>query len=330
MSGPELSSEPVELVVTEAQAGCRFDWFLAQQFPLYSRVLLRKAINAAAARIDGQRRKAAHKLRAGERITIVLPDLPRSAPHPEDIPLDIVYEDPWLAAINKPAGMVVHPARGHWSGTLSSALRFHFDQLSGTGGPTRPGIVHRLDRDTSGVLLVAKDDQTHMRLAGLFEQRTIEKEYFTIVVGVPDHDRDVIERPIGPHPHHREKMAVRRDHPSSRPAATYYEVVERFDGFTALKVLPKTGRTHQIRLHLSSIGCHVLCDKLYGGRSQITRAELLRQPPDDDVLLARQALHARRLKLTHPRTGEILEPVAPIAPDIQRMLEVLRELRPRR
>lgn len=324
-----LSSEPIELVVSEAQAGCRFDWFLAQQFPTYSRVLLRKAINAAAARIDGQRRKAAHKLRAGERVTIVLPELPREAPVPEDIPLDVLYEDQWLAVINKAAGMVVHPSRGHWSGTLSSALQFHFDQLSGAGGPTRPGIVHRLDRDTSGVMVVAKDDQTHMLLAEQFERRSIEKEYFAIVVGVPELDRDVIERPIGPHPYHREKMAIRRDHPASRAATTYYEVAERFVGFTVLRVLPRTGRTHQIRLHLSSIGCHILCDKLYGGRSQITRAELLRQAPGDDVLLARQALHARRLKLTHPHTGATLEPVAPLAADLEQTLAVLRELRGR-
>ncbi len=330
MSSRELSSEPVELIVTEQQAGCRFDLFLAQQFPLYSRVLLRKAINATAALIDGQRRKAAHKLRAGERITIVLPDLPRSAPFPEDIPLDVIYDDASLAVINKPAGMVVHPARGHWSGTLTSALQFHFDQLSEAGGPTRPGIVHRLDRDTSGLVLVAKEDQMHFRLANLFERRNIEKEYFAIVVGMPDHDRDIIERPIGPHPHQREKMAIRGDHPASRPATTYYEVIERFDGFSALRVLPKTGRTHQIRLHMSSIGCNVLCDKLYGGRSQITRAELKRQPPNDEVILDRQALHARRLKFVHPQTGETLEPVAPLPPDLEAMLAALRELRPRR
>lgn len=328
MCAAELSSEPIELIVTEAQAGSRFDWFLAQQFPAYSRVLLRKAINAAAARIDGERRKAAHKLRAGERVTIVLPELPRAAPVAEDIPLDVLYEDAWLAVINKPAGMVVHPSRGHWSGTLTSALQFHFDQLSGAGGPTRPGIVHRLDRDTSGVMVVAKNDQTHMLLAEQFERRTIEKEYFAIVVGTPEVDRDVIERPVGPHPYHREKMAIRRDHPSSRHATTYYEVAQHFAGFTALKVLPRTGRTHQIRLHLCSIGCHILCDKLYGGRSQITRAELLRQPPDDSVLLARQALHARRLKLAHPHTGQPLESVAPLPADMEQMLAALAELRP--
>ncbi len=324
MSGSESSSNAVELLVTETHAGCRFDWYLAQQFPVYSRVALRKVINAAEARIDGIRVKAAHKLKAGERVTIVLPELPRAAPLPEDIPIDVLYEDDWLAVVNKAAGMVVHPARGHWSGTLTSALQFHFDRLSGSGGPTRPGIVHRLDRDTSGVMLVAKDDHTHILLAAQFEHRTIEKEYFAIVVGAPDHDRDVIDRPIGPHPDHREKMAIRRDHPASKNAVTYYEVIERLTGFSLLKLLPKTGRTHQLRLHLASIGCHILCDRLYGGRSQITRGELRRDPADGEVLLARQALHARRLKLTHPHTGKTLEPVAPLPADLERIVKAIR------
>jgi 23S rRNA pseudouridine1911/1915/1917 synthase len=223
--------------------------------------------------------------------------------------------------------MVVHPAKGHWEGTLTSALAFHFENMSAHGGPTRPGIVHRLDRDTSGVLVVAKTDATHMRLAEQFEQRTTEKEYFAIVVGVPRWARDVIEEPIGPHPYHREKMAIRRDHAASREAQTFYEVIERFDGFAALKVLPKTGRTHQIRLHLSHIGCPVLCDRLYGGRSQITRGELCGGPADAEVLLDRQALHARRLKINSPLTGEPLEFIAPIPADLERMLEQLRKCR---
>jgi len=318
---------PIELVVTEVHGGTRLDWFLAQQFPLYSRVHLRKVINAAAVQVDGKRVKAAHRLRPGERVSLSLPELPRESPRPENIPLDILYEDEWLAAINKPPGMVVHPAKGHWSGTLTSALQFHFDTLSGAGGPSRPGIVHRLDRDTSGVMIVAKTDQAHLRLAEQFEGRTIEKEYIAIVAGVPDRDRDVINLPIGAHPHHREKMAVRRDHSTSRDALTFYEVQERFNGFAALKLLPKTGRTHQIRLHLSAIGCAVLCDRLYGGRAQITRGELTRDSADQTVLLARQALHARRLKFAHPGSGEPLEIVAPLPADLFGMLEALRALR---
>jgi 23S rRNA pseudouridine1911/1915/1917 synthase len=281
-------------------------------------------INADAVQVNGRRAKAAHKLRTGERVSIVLPELPKISPQAEDIPLEILYEDEWLAAINKPAGMVVHPAKGHWKGTLTSALQFHFDKLSGAGGPTRPGIVHRLDRDTSGVLVVAKTDQAHFLLADQFEARSTEKEYLAITVGVPDRDRDIIDQPIGIHPYQREKMAIRRDHATSRPAQTYYEVIERFGGFAAVKVLPKTGRTHQIRVHLAHIGCPVLCDKLYSGRDRITRGELLRRLEDREMILTRQALHASRLGISHPSTGERLEFVAPLAEDMSSVLSVLR------
>jgi 23S rRNA pseudouridine1911/1915/1917 synthase len=243
-----------------------------------------------------------------------------AGPHPENIPLDILYEDDALIAVNKPPGMVVHPARGHWSGTLASALSFHFQQLSKVGGETRPGIVHRLDRDTSGVLVVAKTDPMHYALAAQFEARTTEKEYLAITAGVPDRDRDRIEQPIGIHPHQREKMAIRAGHSTSRDATTFYEVVERFAGFAAVKVLPKTGRTHQIRVHLAHIGCPVLCDKLYGGQQKGGQASLL-----DDAILNRQALHALRIKLAHPATGEPIEFTAPLPADLQSVLDVLRE-----
>ncbi len=316
--------QPVELTVDETFEGCRLDVFLAQRFPAYSRVHLRKVINADAVQVNGRRAKAAHKLKTGEHVSLVLPELPKKSPQPEDIPLDILYEDDWLAAINKPPGMVVHPAKGHWKGTLTSALQFHFDKLSGAAGPTRPGIVHRLDRDTSGVLVVAKTDQAHFALAEQFQSRTTEKEYLAITVGVPDHDRDIIDQPIGIHPYQREKMAIRRDHATSRLAETFYEVTERFGGFAAVKVLPKTGRTHQIRVHLAHIGCPVLCDKLYSGRDRITRGELMRGPKDEAIVLTRQALHASRLALVHPATGERLEFVAPLAGDMAEVLELLR------
>jgi 23S rRNA pseudouridine1911/1915/1917 synthase len=317
----------VELVVTPDQADTRLDWFLAQQFPTYSRTHLRRAINAAGVQVNGHRAKAAHRLKAGERVRIELPELPREGPKPEAIPLEILYEDEWLAAINKPPGMVVHPGKGHWAGTLTSALQFHFNQLSNLGGPTRPGIVHRLDRDTSGVIIVAKNDRAHQALADQFEARTVQKEYFAIVAGQPDRDRDAIDLPIGLHPYHREKMAVRRDHPSSRPAQSFYEVVERFDGFATVRILPKTGRTHQIRVHLASIGCPVLCDRHYGGRARLVRGELRRDPSDDAPLLERQALHAIRLRVRHPQTGESLELEAPLAPDLERVVAALREFR---
>ena len=329
MSGDELSGEMRELVVPAEFAGTRLDWYLALQFPAYSRVLLRKAINAAGVKVDGRRVKAAHKLHAGEHITIVLPESAREGPRPENIPLEILYEDAAIAVIDKRPGMVVHPGKGHWEGTLTAALQFHFDQLSSAGGPTRPGIVHRLDRDTSGVIVVAKTDQVHFALSRQFENRTVEKEYFALCVGVPDRDRDTIDLPLGVHPHQREKMAVRRDHPTSREAQTFYEVAERFDGYSAIRVVPRTGRTHQIRLHLANVGCPVLCDRLYGGRAKITRGEISRDASDAELLLARQALHARRLKIAHPTTGEPVEFISPLPADIQAALTALRQFRAR-
>ena len=260
-------------------------------------------INAACVKVNGKRTKASHQLSAGDRISLTLPEMPRSGPEPEEIPLDILYEDDALAVINKPPGMVVHPAKGHWKGTLASALQFHFDRLSSVGGPTRPGIIHRLDRDTSGVIVVAKHDLAHQRLALQFEQRTVTKEYFALVAGRPNLDRDVIDLPIGLHPHHREKMAVRRDDPNSRPAQSFYEVLERFDGFASVRITPKTGRTHQIRVHLASIGCPVLCDRAYGSRALLTRGELRRRPDDESPLLERASAARPPLAARASRDG---------------------------
>jgi 23S rRNA pseudouridine1911/1915/1917 synthase len=200
------------------------------------------------------------------------------------------------------------------------------------GGPTRPGIVHRLDRDTSGVILIAKSNGVHLKLSEQFENRGVNKEYLAIVVGRVQLDRDVIRLPIGPHPYQRDKMAVRRDHPESRQAETRFEVTRRFDNMSVVKVEPKTGRTHQIRVHLSHAGTPVLCDRLYAGHARITRGELLRrralqqppQPGDDDVLLERQALHARRITFDHPITGERIELESPIPADIQSVIDTLQ------
>ena len=321
---------PVVLRVRPEEEGWRLDVFLTHHFPDYSRVHMRRLITAGGVRVDGKGGKPAYRLHAGQQVEILLPPVPREGPHPEPIPLDILYEDEYLAVVNKPAGMVVHPARGHWTGTLVSALQYHFGgRLSSAGGPTRPGIVHRLDRDTSGAILVAKTDPIHHRLAAQFAQRTVEKEYFALVSGVPERDRDRVLQPIGLHPTQREKMAIRRQGPHIRPAETFYEVLERFDGFAAMRILPRTGRTHQIRVHLAHIGCPVLCDRQYGGRSQISLAELSRNPADTTVLLARQALHARRIGFTHPVTGQRLQVEAPLAADIQAVLDALRQFRKR-
>jgi 23S rRNA pseudouridine1911/1915/1917 synthase len=314
-----------ELVVEPDQSGVRLDAYLADRFPQYSRTHLRRIIGRGRVLVDGQPTKAAQRLHEHQHVRIGLPPLPQEGPQPEDIPLEILYEDECLIAVNKPSAMVVHPAKGHWSGTLTAALAFHFQQLSQVGGSTRPGIVHRLDRDTSGVIVVAKTDQVHLQLASQFEARTTRKEYFVIVKGRCDHDRDVIEAPIGRHPYQREKMAIRAQHVTSRPARTRYEVAERFAGWTALRVFPETGRTHQIRVHLAHIGYPVLCDRLYGGRAQITRRELLVRGQDETVILNRQALHAHRLTLLHPVTHEPIELVAPLPKDLEDVLMVLRE-----
>lgn len=326
-----LSSEPIELVVAPEEAGWRLDLFLAHHFPNYSRVHLRRVISACGVKVDQQGGKPAYRLKAGQRVRIVLPEIPREAPQPENIPLDILYEDDWLVLVNKPPAMVVHPARGNWTGTLASALQFHFQgKLSSLGGPARPGIVHRLDRDTSGVILIAKNDVAHGKLSVQFQTRTIEKEYFALVAGNPHLDRDVIDEPIGFHPQHREKMAIRRDDPMRMTAQTFYEVQERFDGFASLRIRPKTGRTHQIRVHLGHIGTPVLCDKQYGGRSRITRGEIRRDPSDETVLLDRQALHARRLRFAHPQSGETIEVEAPLPADMAAVLAELRAYRAQR
>jgi len=312
--------------------------FLAIQLPAFSRATLRRAIDAGHVLVDKSPAKASLRLRSDSEVLVNQLEVPREGPAPQNIPLDILYEDDAISVVNKPAGMIVHPAKGHWEGTLASALAHHFGPLSARGGPARPGIVHRLDRDTSGVIVVAKNDQAHDALAAQFKSRQVEKEYLAIVVGVPDRDRDVIDEPIGDHPTHREKKAIRRHDASARPAITEYEVVERFAGYALVRARPKTGRTHQIRIHLAHAGYPVLCDRLYGGRARITELELI--PRDkighdtpqanaaaDKMLLDRQALHAHRLAIDHPITGERMQFEAPLPEDFELTLEVLRRWR---
>ncbi len=327
-----------------SEAGWRLDLFLAHHFPSYSRTLVRSAIMAGGVLIDPDSEHSSHgkpsfRLKPGQVLRFTVPEIPREAPQPEPIPLDILYEDGELVVVNKPAGMVVHPSRGHWSGTLVAGLAHHFGgQLSTNRGPTRPGIVHRLDRDTSGAILVAKNDLIHAKLASLFERRQIRKEYFAIVLGKPHLDRDMIDASIGLHPKIREKMSIASPQdPDAKEAQTFYEVVQRFEKMAVIRCLPKTGRTHQIRVHLAHTGYPILCDRLYGGRKSITREEILGQRPilinsastnDGDnargtILLDRQALHAHKLAFVHPMTGKELEITAPIPLDIQSVVDCL-------
>jgi len=319
-----LTSESVIELTVSSEAGSRLDHFLAQQLPQLSRAYLQRAIAAGGIRVNRQSCKSSQKLKQGDTVLVEQLDVPREGPQPQAIPLDILFEDKAIAVVNKPAGMIVHPARGHWDGTLASALVYHFDKLSQTGGPTRPGIVHRLDRDTSGVIVIAKHDQAHEALANQFKSRTVKKEYVAMVVGVPDRDRDIVECPIGNHPTQREKKAIRAGHPSSREAITFYEVEERFGRFALIRVQPQTGRTHQVRLHLAHLGCPVLCDRLYGGQAVLTARQIKPDSEDDIVLLERQALHAHRLTVTHPTTHERVDFQAPIPADMTKVLQLLR------
>jgi 23S rRNA pseudouridine1911/1915/1917 synthase len=323
--------------VAPEQADRRLDVFLAEQLPGLSRATLQRAIAAGHVRVaDTLCSKASFRLQAGQRVDIARIEPAPEGPQPQAIPLSILYEDEAIVVVDKRAGMIVHPAKGHWGGTLANALSHHFSQLSAVGGPTRPGIVHRLDRDTSGVLVVAKTDQAHEALAAQFKARTVEKEYLAIVVGVPNRDRDVVDQPIGDHPTSREKKAILANHPTSRAAQTFYEVVERFVGYALVCARPKTGRTHQIRLHLTHIGCPVLCDRLYGGRARISEEELMPREqgressllaPRSSPLLNRQALHAQRLLLAHPTTGAAMQFEAPLPADMQTTLDALRRWR---
>ncbi len=315
--------EMVEFDVDDSEAGMRLDALVAKRLPDYSRTHLRRIIVGHGVLVDGKNVKASTRLHPQQHICLELPELVSQGPRPEDIPLSILFEDEVMVVLDKPPRMVVHPSKGHSSGTLASGLQYHFDQLSTVGGPTRPGIVHRLDRDTSGVIVVAKTDQAHLKLAEQFASRTVKKEYTAIVVGQLDRDRDWIDQPLGRHKHQREKMAIRSEASGGRAAKTFYEVVERFDAYTLLRVQPRTGRTHQIRVHLASTGCPVLCDRLYGSRARITRGEL-EGSDHEDLVLDRQALHARRIEIAHPLSGDRLEFEAPLPGDIQRTLDCLR------
>ena len=327
MSPPELSPVPSEFTVKARMEGKRIDAYLSSRYPDYSRSVMQKVIDAQAVLVNGRPVKASYKVRLDDQIRVWLPELSDTAAAAEEIPLEVVYEDEALTVVNKPAGMVTHPAKGHWSGTLVNALQFHFDTLSTVGGENRPGIVHRLDRDTTGLLIVAKDDRAHRLLALQFEQRTIQKDYLAIVSGVPDRDSDYIERTIGFHPTNREKMAIRNPEDGGKEAVTFYQVLERFRGYALMRCKPATGRTHQIRVHLAHVGLPIVADKMYSGRDKLTLADLLVADAGGEVLIERQALHAHTLRLTHPLTGQPLEFTAPLPSDMERVLGALREHR---
>ena len=332
-TSPTSSDDRIVELDARCRDNLRLDQYLVSLFSDFSRSVVQRVIDAGGVLVNGKPAKASYRVRHGDHIRIEKPAPTHPTPVPEDIPLEVLYEDEFLAAVNKPADMVVHPAKGHWSGTLVNALRFHFDQLSGVNGDYRAGIVHRLDRDTSGVILVAKQEQTHRDLSMLFERRKIFKEYVALTAGVLDRDSDYIEGRIAHHPHDRVKMAVAdEEDDDGKDAVSYYEVIERFRGFSFCRIQPRTGRTHQIRVHLASIGCPVLADKIYGGRDRLHLSDLVAglDPAQDELLLGRQALHAYRLRLRHPHRETILDLEAPLPPEFQKTLAALRQHRARK
>jgi 23S rRNA pseudouridine1911/1915/1917 synthase len=312
-------------LVADAEAGgLRLDVWLARRLPSLSRARLQALVAREHVRVDGRPSRASARLRPGQEVVVVVPRPAPAAPAPEDIPLRVVHEDAHLLVIDKPAGLVVHPGAGNPSGTLVNALLRHVTDLSGIGGVLRPGIVHRLDRGTSGLLVVAKDDETHRRLVRQFASRAVEKEYLALVHGVPSARSGEVSAPIGRDPVHRKRMSVRA--PRGREARTAWTREETFDGASLLRVRLHTGRTHQIRVHLASIGHPVVGDAVYGG----TRAPSSRRAAAREALraLARPALHAARLAFTHPASGERVAFAAPLPADVDLVLERLRHVRP--
>jgi 23S rRNA pseudouridine1911/1915/1917 synthase len=295
----------------------RLDTFLRAQFPALSRGAIQRLIEQGHIRVNDQAVKPTHTPRAGERIVIRWPEPKPATARPEDIPLTVLCEDDDLLVLNKPPGLVTHPSAGHDEGTLVNALLHHCEgQLSGIGGVARPGIVHRLDKETSGCLVVAKNDATHLALSAQFADRHVHKVYHAIVCGTVTPDQGDIHAAIARHPTHRKQMAVTDG--SGRDAWTSYRVLERLREATLIEATLHTGRTHQVRVHFKHLGFPVVGDATYGNRQNSRLAELT------GVIAPRQMLHARKLAFEHPRTKRALVCEAPWLEDFVAVLEALR------
>ena len=300
----------------------RLDSFLRDRFPAVSRGAIQRLIEEGHIKVNGRTVKPTHSPRAGEQVEVHWPEAAPAKAQPEDMPLDILHEDDALLVLNKPPGLVVHPAAGHEQHTLVNALLHHCaGQLSGIGGVARPGIVHRLDKETSGCLVVAKNDETHLALSTQFATRKVEKIYQAIVCGEMPRDRGEIRAAIARHPSHRKRMAV--DDDAGRAARTTYRVLERLREATLAEVIIHTGRTHQIRVHFQFIGFPLVGDATYGNRQNQRLTELTH------YTAPRQMLHAGQLSFTHPRTAKRMSFTAPLPEDFLDALSALRQaLRP--
>jgi len=312
----ETPPSRLDFQVPATEAGQRLDQFLVGLIPDHSRSQIQRLIRDGRVQLTGRSATPHTALRAGDAIFVDVPAPVDAKPISQPLPIDIVYEDPDLVVVNKSAGMVVHPAAGHADGTLVNALLHHIEDLSGIGGERRPGIVHRLDRGTSGLMVVAKNDAAHADLTRQFHDREVEKEYVALVWGVVQAGRR-IDEPIGRDPVHRQKMSARARR--ARSAVTRVTHAEHLRGVSLLHVAIATGRTHQIRVHLSAIGHPIVGDRLYGG----TRRHL---PADVRAVmhLERPFLHAARLVFSHPEDGRRMEFTAPLADDLQAVLDQLR------
>ncbi len=299
-----------ELLADIPDEDTRLDAFLAANLQELSRSRIQQLIGEGCVTLDGKALKKNYRVGAGDLFAVEVPELRRAEPEPENIPLDIVYEDGDLIVLNKPKGLVVHPAPGHESGTLVNALLYHCgDTLSGIGGVSRPGIVHRLDMDTSGLMLCAKNDRAHRLLSDQLSDRSLSREYEAILRGTPKEQSGTVDAPIGRHPTDRKRMAVIREH--SRPAVTHYRVLESFPGYSYVRCKLMTGRTHQIRVHMAYLGHPVAGDRVYGG---------------GEVLgLSSQCLHARQISFIHPTTGQAMTFESILPAEFQQALTRLRE-----
>lgn len=302
--------ETMRFEVEQADDKKRIDVYLSQKVPEHSRSYIQKLIKDGLVLVNGQKVKTNFKVKPGCLIDVTIPPPKEISLQPEPMELDIVYEDDDIVVVNKPQGMVVHPAPGNYSGTLVNALLYSCDELSGIGGTIRPGIVHRLDKDTSGLLVVAKNDVAHHSLAQQIKDRTLKRIYWCIVEKNIREDKGVINAPIGRHPTNRKKMAVLNS-PTAKPAITHFKVLERFGEYTLVEARLETGRTHQIRVHMAYIGHPVVGDTVYGSRKQ-------------KFNLNGQVLHAKKLGLIHPSTGEYMEFEAPLPQYFEELLDILR------
>jgi 23S rRNA pseudouridine1911/1915/1917 synthase len=313
-----MSVRAETLTIEHSHPGERLDAFLRREFPVLSRSAIQRLIEQGHITVNDKPTKATHTPRSGEIVRIEIPEAKPATAKAEDIPLEIIYEDKSLLVLNKPAGIVVHPAAGNEEHTLVNALLHHCKgELSGIGGVARPGIVHRLDKETSGCLVVAKNDETHIALSAQFAGRTVEKIYVAIVCGVMPRDEGNIRAAIARHPTHRKRMAV-HDDDDGRPAHTGYRVIERLNQATLVEAHLYTGRTHQIRVHFQHLGFPVAGDATYGQRQTKKLAELTRYETP------RVLLHAHKLAFTHPRTGKKMNFTAPIPADMEEALKFLR------